>query len=97
MELDITMGSVIIFVSPRQFHSFYAILEKLMLPSAEIKYKLMISMIILFLFIFVSFAVLKQISDVKNRCCLLISVVLKMNFSNMFNDRHQIQTSIVNL
>ena len=38
MELDVTLGSTIVFLSPRQLHSFHAIFQALLLPTSEIKY-----------------------------------------------------------
>ncbi len=38
MELDVTLGSAIVFLSPRQLHSFHTIFEALIQPATEIKY-----------------------------------------------------------
>lgn len=40
MELDITLGSSVMFFSPRQLHSFHAIFQALVLPAFDIKYTL---------------------------------------------------------
>ena len=37
MELDIQLGSAILFLSPRQIHSFQAIFQVLLQPSVEVK------------------------------------------------------------
>ncbi|XP_045024451.1 autophagy-related protein 2 homolog A isoform X1 [Daphnia magna] len=39
MELDVTLGSSVLFFSPRQFHSFHAIFQALVLPAFEINNK----------------------------------------------------------
>ena len=37
IELDIQLGSAILFLSPRQLHSFQTIFQVLLQPSVEVK------------------------------------------------------------
>ena len=61
MELDVTLGSTIVFLSPRQLHSFHAIFQALLLPTSEIKY----------------FDCLKLPSEVKAKICFPIVLALR--------------------